>query len=278
MDEMIDQPHSSQRTNKMKTIITTAAALILAASTAMADGPSLATSDPVVTPLPKPAPSFTGLYAGLSFGNTEARSRIERDRSETTQEEWDEPVMDTCEFDGIHSGGKKCTFDDGVDIADLFPGIAPCEGYSQTCDMGNNRVFIKGASGDIYTYDTGETETFYGPEITEYFTETVTKFIDEGQVGGFVGYRFGSTLIGGIEIGSDGTMSTLEASAGYQIGRALPYAFAGVGMYDDEDGTVYGAGADFMLRQSILVGGKFTKGEFTNTDTETFGVRVAFKF
>lgn len=253
-------------------------AFLLAASQGDAGG----LSNPIIPADPVPPQvqnSWAGGYAGLSFGQTSATINETREYSETTQDSEEVPVIDECAFDGGHSGGKKCTFDQGVDIHALFPGLQSCNrNYSETCDMGGNRVFIKGATGTTYAYDTGETTTVYGPEVVTYFSETVTSMVESGDVGAFAGYRWEMGAIVGVEAATDGTLSTLEASAGLPMGNVLGYAFVGAGQYDGASGGVYGLGADLAIGDDWLVGIKGTIGEFGDTETETVALRVGYRF
>lgn len=258
----------------MKTIITAMA--ILAPLTATAGGLSEPISErPTARPqisTPAFVTGWAGAYAGLSFGRTEARTQ----GSETYQEEYEEPVTDVCRFDGGHSGGRKCTFPVGVGQS-LFPDAPRCHGnYSQTCFMSENRVFIKGATGTSYEYETGETTTVYGPEVTRYFTDLV----EEGDVGGFAGYRWDITpsVVGGAEVSATDDMLTGEVHVGFPVGDILPYVAIGIGQFDGASGTVYSAGADLRVTERAFIGGKFSVGEFGDVETETVSVRVGWSF
>ena len=261
----------------MKTKILLTACLFVAASASFADGPG---EPPYMEPpvIALDAPAAFGFYGGLAFNNTEATSRTTTEWSEERQDSEEVPILDSCQFDGGHSGGKKCTFAPGV-AQTLFPDAPDCGGnYAETCFMTDNRVFILGATGDAYVYDTGETETVYGPVYTEYFSETVRNFVEGGKVGGFVGVSYGETLVGRFELGADGELFTAEAHLGYAFGSLMPYAFVGAGQYDQQAGTVYGAGVDLDVGANMMVGAKWTEGSFGGTETQTIGLRVGVRF
>lgn len=229
-------------------------------------------ADPIVLTPPVYQTGWSGLYGGLSFGNTEARSQ----GSNTYRDESQEPISDVCHFDGGHSGGKKCTFPDGV-AQTLFPDAPRCgRDYAQTCFMSENRVFIKGASGTSYTYETGEFETTYGPEITEYFTE----FVENGDVGGFLGYRFDLTpsLVGGFEVNATEDMLTGEGQLGLPMGNLLPYVAAGFGQYDGNSGSMYAVGADLRVSERMFAGVRYQAGDFGDIETETLSARIGWAF
>ena len=101
----------------------------------------------------------------------------------------------------------------------------------------------------------------------------------ENNFGAFLGYRhdFGR-IVGGAEIGVNGDLRSLEAQVGLDLGKVLPYAFAGVGDLDGVSGKTYGVGADMALGKNLLVGVKTTRGEFDDTDLSSTLVRVAIQF
>lgn len=254
------------------TLVYTAVTALLATTASAGNLVTEGVEDPTVLAPPVYATGWAGPYAGLSFSRTEARVQ----GSDTYRDEYEEAVTDVCHFDGGHSGGKKCTFPDGV-AQTLFPDAPHCNRrYSQTCFMSDNRVFIKGASGSSYEYNTGEARTVYGPHVTEYFTDLV----EHGDVGGFAGYRFDLTpsIVGGLEVNAAEDVLTGEIQAGYAMGELLPYIAVGTGQYDGNSGSFYGVGADFRVSQSMFVGGKYTVGEFDGVETETLAVRVGARW
>ena len=79
--------------------------------------------------------------------------------------------------------------------------------------------------------------------------------------------------------------------AGYDAGNFLPYATAGVASMDvgglnaSDTGSFYGLGVDYMMTDSIRVGGEVLKHDFDdfngtglNFDATTASLRVAFQF
>ncbi len=115
-------------------------------------------------------------------------------------------------------------------------------------------------------------------------------------------YDFGSFVMGGeLEISgfdvTDGgidvdSVARAKLRAGYDAGNVLPYLAAGVaqlntggGLEADDTGVFYGAGVDYMLSDSIRVGGEVLQHEFDeydgtalNLDATTASVRVSFQF
>ncbi len=284
-------------------MIKRAATMIALSATAASAG---GLSDPIVTPpvlgTPYATSGWGGAYAGLSFGQTEARekSEVERIRRTPTTEDVEvitveeEAVKAVCEYNQYgHSGGEKC---DGfpTELVEIeFPGIDHCgRDYSQTCVIRENKdgtsyIFVKGGTGEGYEYATGEvittttseTVTVDGPDLVTTFSETIQAYVESGDVGGFIGYRqqYGAAVLG-VEASADGTLSTAELSAGLAMGDVLVYGFAGAGRYDGLDGSVYGGGVDYRLSDSWTLGGKFTAGDFGSVETETAALRVSFNF
>lgn len=121
--------------------------------------------------------------------------------------------------------------------------------------------------------------------IQQVGTETIEHSVSSSSnnFGGFLGYRhdFGR-FVPGIEATIAEDMKTLEASAGFDLDRALAYAFVGGGHYDDKigsgSGTVYGVGTDIKLGDRWLVGVKYTAGDFDDIDTNTTTFRVGIQF
>jgi opacity protein-like surface antigen len=98
--------------------------------------------------------------------------------------------------------------------------------------------------------------------------------LDSDGAGAFVGYRhdFGR-MVGGLELGVLGDLTTAEAQLGVDLGRLLVYGLAGAGEFNSVSGTVYGAGADFKLGKRMMVGAKYMTGDF-----ESVSARVAINF
>lgn len=109
--------------------------------------------------------------------------------------------------------------------------------------------------------------------------ETYSTSEDNDEFGAFVGYRhdFGR-MVGGVELGVLGDLTTAEAQVGLDLGRLLVYGHAGAGQFDGVSGTVYGAGADLKLGKRMMVGAKYTTGDFDGNDVESLSARVAIAF
>lgn len=95
--------------------------------------------------------------------------------------------------------------------------------------------------------------------------------------------------------GEDGSVMRLKARAGYNLGRFLPYATAGIARlalddapFGDEttDGTFVGFGGVFKATDNILVGGEFLRHQFDDAfdldgldlEADTFSLRASFQF
>ena len=103
--------------------------------------------------------------------------------------------------------------------------------------------------------------------------------LNSEDVGAFAGYRYDlGTLVAGAEVGTSNDINTLEAQAGLDLGVVLPYAFVGVADFADQDGTTYGVGADAAIGKNLLLGVKYTRGEFDAVDVESTTLRVGIKF
>jgi opacity protein-like surface antigen len=102
---------------------------------------------------------------------------------------------------------------------------------------------------------------------------------DSDGAGAFLGYRhdFGN-VVGGLELGVQNDLTTAEAQLGVDLGRLLVYGLAGAGEFNDASGTVYGAGADFKLGKRLMIGAKYTTGDFDGVDVESFAARLAITF
>ncbi len=119
-----------------------------------------------------------------------------------------------------------------------------------------------------------------GPYLgLNYAVDTNNLELNSEDVGGFAGYRYDlGTLVAGAEVGVNNDLNTLEAQAGLDLGVVLPYAFAGVADFADQDGTTYGVGADAAIGKNLLLGVKYTRGEFDAVDVESTTLRIGIKF
>jgi outer membrane immunogenic protein len=109
--------------------------------------------------------------------------------------------------------------------------------------------------------------------------ETAIVMYEAQNAGGFAGYRRDwGRLVGGVEIGTAGGMTTGEVQIGYDAGDAVIYGFAGAGQFDGESGTTFGAGIDVKLGERWLVGVKHTEGSFGETDSQGTMIRLAVRF
>jgi len=88
---------------------------------------------------------------------------------------------------------------------------------------------------------------------------------------------------------TDDTVARLKLRAGYDAGRFLPYATAGLARIDSEDentnGTFFGAGVAFAATDNILVGGEILQHKFDDVfdsgidyDITTMSLRASYKF
>ena len=136
-------------------------------------------------------------------------------------------------------------------------------------------------------------------------TEESGAFDDTGTTYGLhagYDYDFGSFVLGGeLEVSgfdvSDGgidvdSVARAKVRAGYDAGNVLPYLAAGVAQLNtgsaleaDDTGVFYGAGVDYMLSDSLRVGGEVLQHEFDefngsalNLDATTASVRMSFQF
>jgi len=113
----------------------------------------------------------------------------------------------------------------------------------------------------------------YYPDLKE--VQTTSSGSSTDQFGAFAGYRrdFGR-VVGGLEVGSIGDMTSAEAQIGLDLGRALAYGFAGAADAGGESGAIYGAGIDLLLGRGVLLGVKHTTGDLGDMTT----IRVGVKF
>lgn len=128
--------------------------------------------------------------------------------------------------------------------------------------------------------------------------------VNGATYGAFAGYNYdiGTVVLGGeLEFGgasitdantgdSFESMTRLKAKVGYDAGRFLPYVTAGANYLTKTDSTsdwgyVAGAGVDYALSDSIVLGGEVLYNrwnDFNNTgnmiNATTAAARVSFKF
>ena len=120
-----------------------------------------------------------------------------------------------------------------------------------------------------------------------------------GVQGGY-DYDFGSFVLGGevdytgaedgILGGADlDSMTRLKLKAGYDAGPALIYGVVGAAYANtsagDDNGIVYGVGADYMVNDTVSVGAEYLYHEFedfngsgTDIDAGTLAARVNYRF
>ena len=104
--------------------------------------------------------------------------------------------------------------------------------------------------------------------------ETTTTKTASDDVGAFAGYRhdFGR-IVGGVEIGAIGDLTSAEAQVGVDLGRVLVYGLAGGAKRGDETGSIYGAGLDVRVGKRAMVGVKHTTGDVGDLTTLRVGIR-----
>lgn len=99
----------------------------------------------------------------------------------------------------------------------------------------------------------------------------------------------GETDTVNIDEATDDTIARLKLRAGYDAGRFLPYATAGMARWDSDDentnGVFFGAGVAFAATDNILIGGEILQHQFKDAfDTEydidatTMSLRASYKF
>lgn len=251
-------------------------ALIALAVPALADGPTVPRYDPPVQPLPVPPSTFAGGYVGLSFGRTTETTNI------------DDIYVRECQFGDAHKE-RKCAYgghEDSVEIAALERNHAPWKNFpgGDPIVYDEHRFIMYGEADSVFTYTTssgGDPMPVAGKDALNVLVDTISESeTTESGIGAFAGYRWELTrsVLAGVEVSTDGTLSTAEANLGYACGNVLGYVFAGGAQYDGLDSAVYGAGLDYRVSENWTVGGKFTAGDFGDTTTETAALRVAFNF
>ncbi len=259
----------------MKLLTTTA--ITLALTSALQAG---GLADPIeqVSPVAQSFATWTGPYAGISYGQT----------TETTD------IDDIYVYECVKGGSRdrhnnnKCvvdeyTWNNSPEVQALEHNNKPWGQYTTQYRYNQpdyDGVWLGGAESFVYTTDrVMDAPAVIKPTNTT-LIDTISETISETDGAGvFAGYRqqFGSAVIGG-EVSTDGTLSTAELSAGLAVGDVLAYGFVGAGRYDDLDGSVYGGGIDYRLSPRWTVGAKVTSGDFGETTTETAAIRIGFNF
>jgi hypothetical protein len=288
----------------MKRILLTT--ILCFASQAQADGlTQMGLDDPEVI---APASDWTGPYVGLSYGRTDVTRSVTTMREEIIKG-YDFREATCTRVSNTHLG-NKCKIDEtlwnslGIDPTNNPWDKAPFK-LNDGAETGEIAKYLSGYHGlwlgdttGSHTWNIGsyepDTESlnnsqgqdailsverkFKADEVNT-ITETVNQSMSMDDIGGFVGYRhdFGS-LVGGVELGVLGELVTLEAQAGLDLGRVLPYLFVGAGEYDGDSGSVYGVGTDIKVTETLMVGVKHTIGDFGNSETKTTSLRVAIRF
>lgn len=109
---------------------------------------------------------------------------------------------------------------------------------------------------------------------------TVASKTSSDDFGAFVGWRKDwGTLVGGVELGHNGGISSAEVQAGLDLNRVLVYGFVGAGSFESESGTVFGVGADAKVgNKGVFVGAKYMQGEFGEVQTDSALLRVGIQF
>lgn len=291
----------------MKNIFALTVAAGLSVSAAYAGGlaPPVYMEPPVVPPTVM-VPSWTGPYAGLTYGRT------------TTTETWLEPTFEDdirTEFDGEvckspgivgSHGSYKCKFDDkdGAFTSSVWGSSPEIQALRLTDEPWNdddlertgnplgrtadaevvrysepnyNGIWLNGEDFE-FTYNYREVNL--GPVQTGF--ETFTEENTEETYGAFVGYRHQvGQAVFGLEGAVHGELTSLEAQLGLAAGPLLPYVSYGVGQFDSEDVTTYGGGADFQvgLINGMFVGADAIVIEDNSGNTaEQATIRVGFNF
>lgn len=288
----------------MKRLLLTA--VVCLASQAHADGlTELGLDDPEVI---APASDWTGPYVGLSYGKTDVTRSVTSMREEII-EGYDYREATCTRTKNTHEG-NKCRIDESLwDSLGIDPTSNPWDKapfkLNDGAETGEIAKYLSGYNG-LWLGDTTGSHTWnigsYEPDVAALnssqgqdallsverkfkadevntITETMNQTSSMDEVGAFIGYRhdFGS-LVGGVELGVLGELATLEAQAGLDLGRVLPYLFVGAGEYDGDSGSVYGVGTDIKVTNTLMVGIKHSVGDFGNTETKTTGLRIAIKF
>lgn len=228
----------------MTKITLSAALAAVVAGPALAGG--LADPAPVIAPVaPAPvvmAPSadWTGFYLGGSIG--------------------------TATVSGILDG-------DGDGLGDDDTGLSDDD--DTPFDLDGNTYGLHAG----YLYDLGTVVVGGELDYARLDLDDTEVTVDSTDFGG----SFDTTVDGG-----EADVMRLKGRVGYDAGSFLPYVTAGVAKitsdednFDlDENGVVYGAGADFAVTDNILVGAEYLRHDFedANLEADTMSLRASFKF
>lgn len=147
----------------------------------------------------------------------------------------------------------------------LTYGRTSAETSSQSC-----RKVFDGVDYGPYACDDPVFDYFPGSKVVD--TETTSTSSDD--IGAFAGWRYDfGDVVGGIEVGAIGDMTSAEVQVGLDLGRVLAYGLAGGAKMGDESGAIYGAGVDVSLGQRWLLGIKHTTGDAGDLTTLRVGIR-----
>lgn len=266
----------------MKNLLMTSTLAVIFATSSYAGGlsPPIIFEPPIQAP-PQVTSTWSGPYAGLTYGQTSRRV-------EKSIERWGH----RCEHgtgSNTHNNSKCVITEDNFNTLQV---------QSITGDPSNSNPDVVSYYGDQENLNWGDYCAIWVPEGKSYQWVTLydtgiadnpkggvysvsKKTIDflstenNGNLGAFAGYRHevGPTVLG-VEAGFNGDLKSIEAQVGLDVDQFLPYAFAGVGQYDGEDTNVYGAGADFKVNEKVFIGGKYANGDFGEQVT----IRIGFNF
>ena len=271
------------------TRITALAALLLTAP-AYAGGYVAPITDapPVARPAQATAHSWTGAYAGLSYGTQRSKSQRatyeDREMTETRRETRPYTKRDL-HHDLKQTGcerGSKYEITNGhttgtVPCASVL-NAKPNPSWDDWSVVGHAPVIVREwteVTGSE-TVQVGSETVVTGSEAVQTGTETIRS--TDSTAGVFAGYRH--QLVGGTVWGVEASYSRaggqdstrLMAQGGYSLGRVLPYLTAG---YDlSQDAPVYGAGIDVALTRRLLGGLAYTKAD----DAERIEARIGWRF
>lgn len=296
----------------MKTILLATAASFALTSGAFAGNlAEIGLDDPVVRAPAPPVASWTGAYAGISYGQTTSKTPYTTSTPQSPIDEYETWYSKECaapnpqkNHDKNKCGVTEFDWGNSPEIQALeekpqwgnTQDITNPPGEPWRYEQGYYGIWMNGAKENfVFTTpnasNAGRANKGANTNIVEAFEKLVSStpqapIVESGILeqtsqgaGAFVGYRqdFG-TIVGGVEGNLGGDLSTLEAQAGLDMGAALSYVFVGGGKFDGESGTVYGAGIDVKINDRWLVGAKYTVGEFGQTDTNTAAVRFGIQF
>ncbi|WP_010137524.1 outer membrane protein [Oceanicola sp. S124] len=155
----------------------------------------------------------------------------------------------------------------------------------------------------VYTAGTDWTGGYVGAQLGYGNVDVNGVGEEDGAVYGVQGgydYDFGTFVLGGevdyvgaedgILAGADlDSMTRIKLKAGYDAGPALIYGVIGAAYANtsagDDNGMVYGVGADYMVNDTVSVGAEYLYHEFedfngsgTDIDAGTLAARVNYRF